>query len=299
MWPNPNPLPNGITASCASRLSRWLSGSDTTQVQPRNTNIAGPRQHRPGGSRLPAHRPVRPAPRAHSRLGGVRHLAGSAAIRLAPPEPGQGPPGRPACDGRAPLTRGGRRHPETGERAGGHVRRHRTASPRFANDFPATRPLPAQRRAFLQARPARPYCGSVGCHPGGARFRRWRCSGVCMPLWAMPPTAARALSPSATKPPMGSCPWRVTIPIASALRAVMPLFDALPDRGVHHPLHTSSIQRFDSTARLPRRGGARRDRSRRTTPPSRPSVRRPCCHACSTGQPVGFSAAAATSPGAR
>jgi len=59
----------------------------------------------------------------------------------------------------------------------------------------------------------------------------------------------------------------------------MPHFDASPDRRVRHPLHTSGIQRFDSTARPAGRGAARSERSRRTTLPSRPSFRRTCCHA--------------------
>ena len=72
-------------------LGRRLLGRPARGLRTR----PGARKSRPGGSRLQAHRPVRPAPRPDGRLGGVRRLTGSAAIRFAPPEPGQRPPGPP------------------------------------------------------------------------------------------------------------------------------------------------------------------------------------------------------------
>ena len=89
-----------------------------------------------------------------------------------------------------------------------------------------------------------PGCGWDGSGKGAAAAFAGHC-GRCR-------GAARALSPAETKPPTGSRPWRVTIPSASALRAVRP-----------HPQH-----------RWTAGSGSRAARSRtaraRGAPPARP-----------------------------
>ena len=201
----------------------------------------------------------------------------------------KGRQGRPAA-GRVPLKRRRRRYAQaTG--AGGQLRP--AASCGHVEAFRiilATRPLPARAASVPPGASCAAGWGSLASWHRSRGFDEGSLSGVDRRLWAVPPGAARALSRTATKP-AGAV---LSLTGNDHYRFRPPGGEDRHDRAsVGHP-----------TGRPPGRVGrqpggpqppAPRQRAAwSASAPSTTTTRRPscatACHACSAGQPCGFSA---------
>ena len=159
-------------------------------------------------------------------------------------------------------------------------------SKRSESSSQPARSLP-ERRASLLAHRARPWWGSLALSQG---FNEGSHSGVDRRLWAVPPGAARALSPAATKPAgavlslTGNDHYRFRPPGGETATTVQA--QALRPAGRLAELDDNPVDHSH-----PLRGSAPHGSA---SAPSTTTTRRPscatACHACSAGQPCGFSA---------